>query len=130
MYAFHYLQRGAVFLATNIDSTLSSANALFPGAGACLAPLVAMMEKEPLALGKPSHAMMEAIEGKFKLNRARTCMVGDRLNTDIKFGIEGGLGGTLAVLTGVSGKADWEGQGKENQPAAYVDKLGDLRLGM
>ena len=29
-------------------------------------------------------------------------MVGDRLNTDIRFGIEGKLGGTLAVLTGVN----------------------------
>lgn len=128
MYAFHYLQRGALFLATNIDRTLPSANALFPGAGACSAPLVAMMGKEPLALGKPSQAMMDAIGGKFKLDRAKTCMVGDRLDTDIKFGIEGGLGGTLAVLTGVTRKEEWEGEGKEIRPAAYVDKLGDLRL--
>ena len=129
MYAYNYLQRGAVFLATNIDTTLPSANASFPGAGACVAPLSAMIEKEPLAFGKPSQAMMDAIEGKFKLDRARTCMVGDRLNTDIKFGIEGGLGGTLAVLTGVSKKEEWEGDAKDIRPAAYVDKLGDLRLG-
>ena len=130
MYAFHYLQRGAIFLATNIDRTLPSANALFPGAAACSAPLVAMMGKEPLALGKPSQAMLDAIEGKFKLERARTCMIGDRLDTDIKFGVEGGLGGTLAVLTGVSKKAEWEGNDKTIRPAAYVDKLGDLRLGL
>ena len=88
------------------------------------------MGKEPLALGKPSQAMLEAIEGKFKLERARTCMIGDRLDTDIKFGIEGGLGGTLAVLTGVSKKVEWEGDEKTIRPAAYVDKLGDLRLGL
>ena len=128
MYAFHYLQRGAVFLATNIDRTLPSANALFPGAGACSAPLAAMMGREPLALGKPSQAMMTAIQGKFKLDRTRTCMVGDRLDTDIKFGIEGGLGGTLAVLTGVSKKEEWEGEGNVIRPAAYVDQLGDLNL--
>lgn len=84
-------------------------------------------EKQPLSLGKPSQAMMDAIEGKFKFERERACMVGDRLNTDILFGIEGGLGGTLAVLTGVSTKEDWEGEGKEVVPMAYVDRLGDLR---
>ena len=79
-----------------------------------------------MALGKPSQAMMEAIEGKFRFERARTCMVGDRLDTDIRFGIEGGLGGTLAVLTGVSKREEWEGEGKTVVPMAYVDKLGDL----
>ena len=121
-----YLRRGALFLATNTDSTLPSNQTLFPGAGATSAPLVAAAGKEPLALGKPSQAMMDAIEGKFRLDRKRTCMVGDRLNTDIKFGIDGGLGGTLAVLTGVSSKEEFLGEGKEIVPMAYVDKLGDL----
>ena len=121
-----YLRRGAVFLTTNIDTTLPSNKILFPGAGATSAPLVASSGKEPLALGKPSQAMMDAIEGKFKLDRKRTCMVGDRLDTDIKFGIEGGLGGTLAVLTGVASKEDFLGEGKDIVPSAYVDKLGDL----
>ena len=79
-----------------------------------------------MALGKPSQAMMDAIEGKFHFERERACMVGDRLDTDIRFGIEGGLGGTLAVLTGVSKKEEWEGEGKEVVPMAYVDRLGDL----
>jgi 4-nitrophenyl phosphatase len=71
--------------------------------------------------------MMDAIEGKFRFDRARACMVGDRLDTDIRFGIEGGLGGTLAVLTGVSRREEWEVEGAEVVPMAYVDRLGDLR---
>lgn len=127
--AFHYLQRGAVFLATNIDTSLPSSSTQFPGAGACSAPLVAMLGgKQPTSLGKPSQAMMDAIEGKFRFDRQRACMIGDRLDTDIQFGIEGGLGGTLCVLTGVTkGKQDWE-DGK-TVPMAWVDKLGDLRAG-
>ncbi|MCJ1376146.1 hypothetical protein MMC20_007386 [Loxospora ochrophaea] len=125
--AHHYIQRGAVFLATNSDSTLPSAGGLFPGAGAISAPIRTACGKEPLALGKPSQKMMEAIEGKFRLDRKRTCMVGDRVNTDIKFGVEGGLGGTLAVLTGVSKKEEWEGEGEMVRPMAYVDRLDDLR---
>jgi len=85
-----------------------------------------MLGREPEAVGKPSQKMMEAIEGKFRFRREKACMVGDRLDTDIRFGIEGGLGGTLAVLTGVNKKGDWEGEGKEVVPMAYVDQLGDL----
>lgn len=48
----------------------------------------------------------------------------DRANTDIKFGLEGKLGGTLGVLTGVSTKEEFlEG---DTRPAFYVDKLADL----
>jgi 4-nitrophenyl phosphatase len=85
-----------------------------------------MVGREPVALGKPSQAMMDAIEGKFKFDRAKACMVGDRLDTDIKFGIEGGLGGTLHVLTGVSKKSDWDSEDATVKPRYYVDKLGDL----
>ncbi|MCJ1382786.1 hypothetical protein MMC17_005899 [Xylographa soralifera] len=125
--AYHYVQRGAVFLATNLDSTLPNSHTLFPGAGAISSPLVRMLGRDPVALGKPSQAMMDAIEGKFRFSRKKTCMVGDRLDTDIKFGIEGGLGGTLAVLTGVSKREDMEAEGENLvKPMAYVDKLGDL----
>ncbi|OTA60409.1 4-nitrophenylphosphatase-like protein [Hypoxylon sp. EC38] len=125
--AYQYIQRGAKFLATNLDSTLPMNQTFFPGAGSISIPLVNMTGQTPLAFGKPSQAMMDAIEGKFKLDRARTCMVGDRLNTDIQFGIEGGLGGTLAVLTGVSKKEHWEAADAVAVPAYYVDKLSDLR---
>ncbi|KAI0584373.1 4-nitrophenyl phosphatase [Pyrenophora tritici-repentis] len=124
--AFQYLQRGAIYLATNIDSTLPSAHTLFPGAGASGAGLEKAIGRSPLSLGKPSQAMMDAVEGKFKFDRSRTCMVGDRLNTDIQFGIDGKLGGTLAVLTGVSKKEDFLAEGATTVPTAYVNALSDL----
>ncbi|KKA28192.1 hypothetical protein TD95_003717 [Thielaviopsis punctulata] len=124
--AYHYIRNGATFLATNIDSTLPSHHTFFPGAGSCSVPLANMLGEPPLALGKPSQAMMDAIEGKFQLNRERTCMVGDRLNTDIKFGIDGKLGGTLMVLTGVNQKKDFEAENAVAVPAFYADKLSDL----
>jgi len=126
-HAYHYLARGAKFLATNTDSTLPANHTFFPGAGSISVPLINMTGQQPLALGKPSQAMMDSIEGKFKLDRERTCMVGDRLDTDIKFGIEGKLGGTLAVLTGVSKKEEWEAKEAPVIPAYYVEKLSDLR---
>ncbi|KAJ9154915.1 Haloacid dehydrogenase (HAD) superfamily protein [Pleurostoma richardsiae] len=124
--AYQYIVRGAKFLATNVDSTLPMNHAFFPGAGSIGIPLVNMTRQQPLALGKPSQAMMDAVEGKYHLDRSRTCMVGDRLDTDIRFGIEGKLGATLAVLTGVNKKEDWEHSSAEVVPAYYVDKLSDL----
>ncbi|CAK7264304.1 p-nitrophenyl phosphatase [Sporothrix epigloea] len=118
----------AVFLATNMDSTLPMCHSFFPGAGsASVVALSNMTGDQPLALGKPSQAMMDAVEGKFHLDRSRTCMIGDRLNTDIQFGVQGHLGGTLAVLTGVNKKADWEKADAPAVPAYYVDGLADLR---
>ncbi|KAK8048633.1 4-nitrophenylphosphatase-like protein [Apiospora phragmitis] len=115
--AYQYLARGATFLATNTDSTFPTNHSFFPGAGSISIPLVNMTGQQPIALGK----------GKFQLDRARTCMVGDRLNTDIQFGIQGGLGGTLAVLTGVCKKEEWEAEDAQFVPAYYADKLSDLR---
>jgi 4-nitrophenyl phosphatase len=127
-YGYQYLARGAKFLATNTDSTLPSNHSFFPGAGSISIPLVNMTGQQPIALGKPSQAMMDSIEGKFKFDRKKACMVGDRLNTDIRFGIEGGLGATLAVLTGVSTKAEWEAENAPTVPHYYVDKLSDIKL--
>ncbi|GAB0131795.1 hypothetical protein EsDP_00000254 [Epichloe bromicola] len=126
--ALHYLKKGAVFLATNTDSTLPMHHSFFMGAGSCMIPLEYASGQKPLELGKPSQAMMDAVEGKFQLDRSRTCMIGDRLNTDIRFGIEGKLGGTLHVLTGVHKKEDWDKEDAVAVPAYYADELSDLGL--
>ena len=70
--------------------------------------------------------MMDCIVSRFEFDRARTCMVGDRMDTDIQFGIDGGLGGTLLVLTGVANETDMKNVSKENRPKYYLDSLGDL----
>lgn len=128
--AHAYLRRGATFLATNADSTLPSAGALFPGAGSIGAPLVCMTGIQPTVMGKPSLKLLDAVQEKVGFQRSRACMVGDRLDTDIKFGLQGGLGGTLAVLTGVSRRVDWEVDGATVRPGWFVDRLSDLRIGL
>lgn len=125
-HGLHYLKRGARFLATNTDSTLPMHHDFFLGAGSAMAPLINASGQKPLELGKPSQAMLDAVEGKFQLDRARTCMIGDRLNTDIKFGVDGKLGGTLHVLTGVDQKEAWQKEDAIAVPSFYADKLSDL----
>ncbi|KAF7902194.1 uncharacterized protein EAF01_007492 [Botrytis porri] len=124
---YQYLARGAKFLVTNTDSILPSNHTFFPGAGSISIPLINMTGQTPIVLGKPSQAMMDSIKSKFQFDHKTACMVGDRLDTDIKFGLEGKLGGTLAVLTGVMKKEHWEAEEALVIPHYYVDKLSDLR---
>lgn len=82
-------------------------------------------------MGKPSRRMLDVVlamlqRDGYRAGRGRLCMIGDRLDTDIRFGIDGGLGGTLAVLTGVSRREEWEREGAEVVPGYYVDALADL----
>jgi hypothetical protein len=50
-------------------------------------------------VGKPAEFMLANIADKFGLQRGQICMVGDRLDTDILFGKNGGLT-TMLVLSG------------------------------
>ncbi|KAG0649379.1 4-nitrophenylphosphatase [Hyphodiscus hymeniophilus] len=127
-HAAHYIQRGAVFLATNTDSTYPTHGTVFPGAGCISAALTPMVRQQPLSLGKPSKAMITAIQSQYSLNLKRTCIIGDRLDTDIRLGIDGGLGGTLLVLSGVSKREDLEAADSISLPGAYIGKLADLLL--
>ncbi|KAK9467799.1 HAD-like domain-containing protein [Lipomyces arxii] len=114
-----------LFLATNIDSTYPTHGKLFPGAGTMAAPLILSSKRQPISLGKPSKAMMDCVKAKFEFIPERTCMVGDRLDTDIKFGVDGGLG-TLFVLTGVHKETDIFAPDAPAQPKHYMTKLGDI----
>ena len=90
------------FLITNADPTYPAARGQdLPGAGSLSAPLRYALgkEREPVVLGKPSRWMWDCIQAKHHLEVKRTGFVGDRLDTDIIFGRENGLG-TLLVLSG------------------------------
>jgi histidinol phosphatase-like enzyme len=70
--------------------------------------------------------MLDLIDGG-ALDRARTCMVGDRLDTDIAFGNAGGLRATLLVLTGISSLAEAEvAAGPLLRPTCALASFGDL----
>lgn len=112
------------FLATNIDSTFPANGKVLPGAGTVIKAVSYCSDREPDAvLGKPSKEMMDCIEARFQFDPKRTVMVGDRLNTDMKFGANSGLD-TLFVLTGIDTLDGIPKSGVE--PTFYADKLGSL----
>jgi ribonucleotide monophosphatase NagD (HAD superfamily) len=58
--------------------------------------------RDPIILGKPHKTMWDVLGKVHQLDPARSCMIGDRLDTDIAFAANCSLGFSLAVLSGVS----------------------------
>lgn len=105
-YAHHVLFRKPdnLFIATNLDPQLPQKDRLWPGGGALVASLRYSTEREPMVMGKPSVSLLDLIRQEFDVDPARTVMFGDRLTTDIQFGLNGGTT-TVLVLSGVETRA-------------------------
>jgi ribonucleotide monophosphatase NagD (HAD superfamily) len=61
--------------------------------------------REPVIVGKPYPGLAEGLERSTGIPAAETLFVGDRLDTDIDFGLKAGMQ-TVLVLTGVSSRED------------------------
>ncbi|KAH8920777.1 4-nitrophenylphosphatase [Atractiella rhizophila] len=122
--AFTYLRenKDCLFVLTNDDSTFPHEHALYPGAGSLSAPLrYAVKHKEPIVVGKPNKPMMRVILEKHHLEPNKTVMCGDRLDTDIEFGLQGGIS-TLLVFSGVTRPEDLEKS--STVPHYILDSIG------
>lgn len=117
------------FVATNIDSTFPLNGKLLVGAGSIIETVAFASDRKPDAIcGKPNQSMMNSIKADnpgLLSNPKRGLMIGDRLNTDMKFGRMGGLD-TLLVLTGIETEENVLSQPKEECPTYYMNKIGDM----
>ena len=113
------LQRNpaAHFVSTNEDAyDLVGADARhLPGNGALVRALEHSSRRRAVCVGKPSAVLASLIAEDHSLDPERTLMVGDRLDTDVKFGLDGGMTSAL-VLTGCT-------------TAERIAELADLRTG-
>ncbi len=108
-----------------MDSTFPVGNVAFPGAGTMIVPLINSTGKNPIVVGKPKTWMLDHLIKTHNLDRKRTVMVGDRLDTDILFGIEGKLN-TLLVLTGIATIHDLQSNQNSIHPNFVSHSLGDI----
>ena len=115
------------FLVTNIDACLPDGDVVMCGAGSCVKMVAFAAGREPdVVCGKPSKHMLDIALETYNLKRETTIMVGDRLNTDMNFGIAGGLYATLHVLTGINSLEDAIAASDEEKPSHYIPSFGDL----
>lgn len=104
--AFQALRRGARLVATNGDRTCPVEGGEIPDAGAVIGAIEGCTGRRPeLVAGKPSPLMIEAGLARMGLPAGECLVVGDRLETDIRMGIEAGTA-TALVLTGVTRRQD------------------------
>ncbi len=101
------VMQGALFVATNRDSTFPTPDGLVPGAGAIVAAVATAAQTEPILMGKPGLALAEALAAVTGISASQTLFVGDKLSTDIAMGRAAGMV-TALVLTGVTSPADLE----------------------
>lgn len=114
---------GALFVATNIDSTFPAEGRILPGGGSVVAAVAAAAGREPLVIGKPGLGMAEALMSTTGVEYERMLLVGDRLDTDIEMGLRAGMR-TALVLTGITRQEDLERS--ERRPDFVLSSLEDL----
>lgn len=90
---------GARFYATNGDKTFPTAEGWRPGSGMVVAAVEACSGVEPYMIGKPNSLMIRMACEKWGLEPDEVIAVGDRHETDILSGVNGGAH-TVLVMTG------------------------------
>jgi HAD hydrolase, family IIA len=97
--AIRLIERGAKFIATNPDVSGPSDEGTLPACGSIAAMITAATGKMPYFVGKPNPVMIRAGLNKIGAHSEHAAMVGDRMDTDIRAGVEAGLR-THLVLSG------------------------------
>ncbi|KAJ8753061.1 hypothetical protein K2173_011829 [Erythroxylum novogranatense] len=117
---------GCLFIATNRDAVTHLTDAQeWAGGGSMVGAIAGSTQREPLVVGKPSTFMMDYLANKFGILKSQICMVGDRLDTDILFGQNGGCK-TLLVLSGVTSLSALQSPNNSIQPDFYTNKISDF----
>lgn len=114
---------GALFVATNSDSTLPGPYGRQPGNGSLVQVIRHATGAEPLVAGKPEPPLHR--ESVLRTGARRPLVVGDRLDTDIEGAHRVGAD-SLLVLTGVTGPADLVLAPPPHRPTFVAADLGAL----
>ncbi|EAL65021.1 hypothetical protein DDB_G0284737 [Dictyostelium discoideum AX4] len=117
---------GCLFIATNPDTSYPVKNEkTLPGAGSIVAMIQTSTGVKPITIGKPETLLLDVILKKDNLNPERTLFVGDRLDTDIAFAVNGGIR-SLLVLTGISKLNEINNIDSKINPNYYTNTIADL----
>jgi len=120
------ISRGVPFVATNIDRVCPLEGSRFwPDCGSMAAMIAHATGIEPVFVGKPFPETVDYILDKAGMDRGCVAMVGDRLYTDIKTAVNGGITG-IAVLSGEIGYDDIEKS--DVRPDYVLDSVHDIYL--
>jgi NagD protein len=121
--AIRLIDDGARFIATNPDATGPSLEGALPACGSVAALITRATGVDPYFVGKPNPVMMREGLNKIKAHSESSAMIGDRMDTDVKCGIEAGLQ-TILVTTGITQVGDVERF--PYRPSRIIKSIADL----
>ncbi|WP_020380029.1 HAD-IIA family hydrolase [Nocardiopsis potens] len=121
--AIRLVENGARFIATNPDEKGPSREGSLPATGAVAALIERVTGRAPYYVGKPNPLMMRSALRTLGAHSESTLMIGDRMDTDVRSGLEAGLQ-TILVLSGISDRntADLF----PYRPTKVLDSVADL----
>ena len=92
------------YIATNPDLVCPTEFGSVPDCGSVCGMIYNATGKRPVVIGKPSSLMPELAMDKLGISKEETCVVGDRIYTDVKSGLNAGCVGILVM----SGETTYE----------------------
>jgi HAD superfamily hydrolase (TIGR01450 family) len=87
------------YIATNPDYVCPTEFGSVPDCGSVCDMIYNATKKRPVVIGKPTALMPQLAMAKLGMTKEETCVVGDRIYTDVKSGLNAGITGIL-VLSG------------------------------
>jgi NagD protein len=121
--AIRLVEAGSRFIATNPDETGPSREGIMPATGAVAAMIERATGKQAYYVGKPNPLMMRSALRALGTHSENTLMIGDRMDTDVRSGLESGLR-TILVLSGISNATTAERL--PYRPSKVVGSIADL----
>lgn len=121
--AIRLVEAGARFIATNPDETGPSREGVLPATGSVAALIEKATGRAPYFVGKPNPLMMRSALRSIGAHSERALMIGDRMDTDVRSGLEAGLH-TILVLSGIS--TEDTADRFPFRPTRVIDSIADL----
>ena len=119
-----FIRGGAPYIATHPDFNCPTKTGFVPDIGSLAAYIEASTGRRPdKVVGKPNREIIEYTLGILGSEPSNTCVVGDRLYTDVKSGVSNGLYGVF-VLSGEAQLTDLPGS--DVQPHLVFDSVKEL----
>jgi NagD protein len=99
--AVNLVLKGARLIGTNPDVSGPVENGIAPSTKALIAPIEIATGKKAYFVGKPNPLMMRIALKKLGVKREEAIVIGDRMDTDVRCGLESEID-TLLVLSGIT----------------------------
>ena len=103
--AVNLVIKGARLIGTNPDASGPVETGITPSTKALVAPIEIASGKKAYFVGKPNPLMMRSALRKLEIKREDAIVIGDRMDTDIRCGLESEID-TLLVLSGITSNED------------------------